>query len=191
MTTSRFKTRTTQMLLALFALAAGRAIFAAPPPVLSPAAEPTTVNIRDIKAVNLDGSAFDGADLVGKIVLIDFWAVWCAPCIVAVPTLESLADELKDDNFEVLGIASYSGTIEDVQESVVKHDIGYKVVLGDPALVIHFGVIGFPTYLLMAPDGSLYRKYVGAAANLRSKFKADILALGSGLSTKMQPGGDR
>ncbi len=184
-----FRHETALMLLTLFTLAGGRALLAAPPPIVSPTAETTAVNIRDIKALNLDGSAFEGTELAGKIVLLDFWAVWCTPCIVAVPTLESLADELRDNNFEVLGIAVYSGTVEDVRESVTRHNIDYQVVLGDPALVMHFGVIGFPTYLLMAPDGNIYKKYVGAAANLRSKFKADILALGSGLSTKMQPGG--
>ena len=166
----------TALLLALLPPALGFAALPASGP--SPPSDP--VNITDLNATNLDGTPFHGSRLAGKTVLLDFWAVWCAPCITAIPALEALADELKDHDFEVLGIAVYSGDRRDVLESVDKHGIDYPIVMGDPALVQRFGVIGFPTYLLMAPDGSVHKKYVGAIPGLHQKIKADVLALGNG-----------
>ena len=146
----------------------------------------TAINISDIEATNLDGTPFRGADLAGKTVLLDFWAVWCGPCITAIPALKDLSRELEGQNFEVVGVASYSGTVDDVQESVDRHGIDYKVVLAEPELVVHFGVIGFPTYILMAPDGSIHNKYVGTLSKLTHRIRADVLALAGGLGAPAQ-----
>jgi Redoxin len=52
------------------------------------------------KALNLSG-------LKGKVVLVDFWAVWCGPCIRAFPALAALQEEFKSQDFVVLGATSY------------------------------------------------------------------------------------
>ena len=136
----------------------------------APAPPSAPVNISDLNATNLDGTPFHGSELAGKTVL------------------EALADELKEHDFEVLGGAVYSGNRADVLESVEKHGIDYRIVMGDPALVQRFGVIGFPTYLLMAPDGSVHKKYVGAFSGLHQQIKADVLALGNGSQAHFQAG---
>lgn len=133
--------------------------------------------VLDFKAVDLDGKPFNALTLKGKTVLLDFWAVWCAPCIAAFPTLKQLNKDFKDKNFEVVGIASYSGTAKDVSKFVKKHELDYRVIIGGPDLVERFDVIGYPTYFLISPDGKIHKKYVGEAKNLYSEVKKEVLEL--------------
>ncbi len=115
--------------------------------------------------------------LKGKTVLLDFWAVWCGPCIAAFPTLKKLNHDLKDRNFEVVGVAVFSGVHEDVRKFVEKYQLDYKIVVGDENLAERFGVIGFPTYFLIDPDGEVRKTYVGEAKTLYAKVKQEVSKL--------------
>ena len=64
----------------------------------------------DFEAVDLAGNPFRGLDLHGKWVLLDFWAVWCAPCMDAFPKLNGLVGQLDPGEFEIVGMTVYSGT---------------------------------------------------------------------------------
>ncbi len=151
--------------------------FASPQPAANrPIEDSATVSALHIKHVNgidLDGNQFQGSSLEGKIVLLDFWAVWCGPCLAAFPALNRLSREW-DQNFEVIGIASYSGTRADVREVVEQYGVGYTIIMGEPPLTTKFGVIGLPTYFLMGPDGTVARKYVGEVKDLYERISADI-----------------
>ncbi len=128
----------------------------------------------DFKATRLDGSPFDARGLKGKIVLLDFWAVWCPPCITAFPKLNRMQRDFKKENFEVLGIAVHSGTRQDVATFVHKYELDYLIVVADEDLVARFGVIGFPTYFLMNQHGIVYKQYVGDSPDLYVEIARDI-----------------
>ena len=134
----------------------------------------------DFKAMDLEGRPFNGLDLKGKIVLLDFWAVWCAPCVEAIPKLNKLKRELADDDFQIVSIASYSGTGGDVKEFLEDHPAEYTMVVGDEDLIYRYGVIGYPTYFLIDPVGNIHQKYVGALPGLAERIKSDV----EGLKTK-------
>ena len=138
----------------------------------SPPSEPD--DLSTFTVTRLDGGPFDAGELAGRAVLIDFWAVWCAPCIAAFPQLSRLHDDLGGSGFQVLGVAVYSGSREDVAEFLVDHPVTYPMVVGDESLTERFGVIGFPTYFLIAPNGSVYRQYVGEMPDLYDTVAADL-----------------
>ena len=131
----------------------------------------------DFDAVDLNGDAFRGRELRGRIVLLDFWAVWCAPCLDAFPKLTALARELADEPFHIVGVALYSGDHEDVREFLEPYTADYTVVVGDNDLSFRYGVIGYPTYLLIDPGGNVYKKYVGALSGLEERVKQDVVDL--------------
>jgi len=63
----------------------------------------------EITMTKADGTAFSLSTLKGKMVLIDFWATWCAPCVEEQPELKALydtySDKVKNNQFEILGIS--------------------------------------------------------------------------------------
>ena len=83
------------LLLALPALAA-------PAPVKLKVGDPAPLFAR----ADLQGHAFDLKAQRGKIVLIDFWASWCAPCMIEIPHLGGLQDRYGKNGFQVVGISS-------------------------------------------------------------------------------------
>ncbi len=131
----------------------------------------------DFAATNLDGSPFHASALKGRIVLLDFWAVWCPPCIAAFPILSRLDQDFRNQAFQVLGIAVYSGTTEDVAAFIEDRDVDYAVVLGDDDLVERFGVIGYPTYFLISSEGAIYKQYVGEMPDLYEEVSSDLATL--------------
>ncbi len=131
----------------------------------------------DFKATDLKGNPFYGRSLEGKIVLLDFWAVWCPPCLKAIPVLGKLHRDFGGEDFHVLGMAVYSGTGEDVSSFIQEHDIEYPMVVGDDDIVEDFGVIGYPTYFVIDPGGNVYKKYVGELEDLYGRVAKDIAIL--------------
>ena len=131
----------------------------------------------DFEAADLQGNPFYGRSLEGKIVLLDFWAVWCPPCLEAIPVLGKLHRDFGGEDFQVLGIAVYSGTREDVSGFVQEHHIDYPMVMGDDDIVEDFRVIGYPTYFVIDPEGNVYKKYVGKLEELYDRVAKDIARL--------------
>ena len=131
----------------------------------------------DFQTINLKGQPFRGVDLKGKIVLLDFWAVWCAPCIEAFPVLSRLQRELRPLGLETLGIAVHSGTYEDVRKFLKKHPVDFPAVVGDEDLLDNFGVIGFPHYFLIDTEGNIYDQYVGKMRDLYEVITREVRPL--------------
>ena len=131
----------------------------------------------DFEALDLEGHPFSGLDLKGRVVLLNFWAVWCPPCLEAIPKLNKLTRDLVGDHFQIVGIASYSGTGDDVKQFLEDHPAEYTMVVGDEDLIYRYGVIGYPTYFLIDPDGNIHQKYVGALPGLSERITAEVESL--------------
>lgn len=112
----------------------------------------------------LDGSTVSYADLEGDVVILDFWATWCTPCITEIPKYNALHAEYGDEDVHLIGVTVQSGSADDVRAfaSDPDHPIEYPLAMGDSAIVDDYGPIwGFPTTLLISPDGEIVKTWQG------------------------------
>lgn len=122
------------------------------------------IDIRSQKAFALD-------DLLGKIVLLDFWASWCIPCRQSFPYLNDLQDELKNNNFIVLGV-NLNESSEDILK-FTKHFPAQFLILRDvpESQRAFYDIEGVPTSYLIDQKGQVVQKFTGFRKSELNKIK--------------------
>jgi len=130
----------------------------------------------ETRVTTLDGRSIDLAALQGRVVIVDFWATWCPPCLAEIPHFKALYATYHP-RVEILAIA-----VDNEGESVVapfvrQQGITYPVILGhDGKLAAAYGGIrGLPTTFVIDRRGRIYKKYVGYQAP--EVFERDVTAL--------------
>lgn len=116
----------------------------------------------DFSLTNLDGQKLKLSEYKGKIVLLDFWATWCAPCQEEIPGFVDMQKKYGDRGLQVIGI-SMDDSPAPVRPFYQKHEMNYPVAVGDAQLADRFGgVLGLPVTFLIDRDGKIRQKFVGA-----------------------------
>jgi len=104
----------------------------------------------------------DNNDIVslntGKLILIDFWEVWCGPCIKSFPKVEELNKKYKE-KVQVLGIVSESR--ESAIKLVEKKGVTFTNLFGNKEMHKKYGVNSYPRYFLINKDGIVINEYFG------------------------------
>jgi thiol-disulfide isomerase/thioredoxin len=122
----------------------------------------------------LDGGSFDiGKDGKGKVVVIDFWATWCAPCRKGLPLLDKFATEMKsNDRVAVFAVNVWEeeegpARIEKVKSFWTGQKLGVETLIdGDSSFIEAFGFSGIPAFVVIGPDGTVAALHVGYDPNL-------------------------
>lgn len=114
----------------------------------------------DFTLPNLKGDKVTLSDLKGKIVLIDFWATWCAPCRRAHPHIQKIYDEYKDKGLVVLGINNEGA--ETARKYMEEHGYTFSTLIDmSDAVSARYGVSAIPSVFIIGRDGKVARHLVG------------------------------
>lgn len=113
--------------------------------------------------VDLDGKRVELSAYRGKVVLLNFWATWCAPCLTEIPAFVSWQKQYSGQGLQVIGI-SMDDDAPPVRRMYRKYGMNYPVAMGDAKLgELYGGVLGLPVTYLIDRNGKVVRRYEGAA----------------------------
>lgn len=110
-----------------------------------------------------DGQVVSLADFKGKILVLNFWATWCAPCIEEMPSLNRLAERYAGKGLEIVAI-SVDEDPDAYRDFLAKNQIQF-LTLRDPSRRIseHYGTFKLPESYIISREGRLLNKIIGAA----------------------------
>ncbi len=119
------------------------------------------------------------ADYEGKVVLVNFWATWCAPCRKEMPALSELQKELGGEQFEVLTIATGRNSPEGIEKFFSEIGVDNLPRHQDPkqALAAQMGIFGLPISVILDAEGREIARLRGDADWSSDSAKAVIKAL--------------
>jgi thiol-disulfide isomerase/thioredoxin len=124
-----------------------------------------------------DGSTVELSTYRGRVVLVDFWASWCAPCKTSFPALDSLYREYQPRGLEVLAV-NLDERRRDA-DAFLRARSHRLTVLFDPigASPVAFGVKGMPSSFLIDKAGNIRFTHMGYAGNVDESYRREIAQL--------------
>ena len=137
----------------------------------------------------LDGRPVDSKQLRGKVVLLDFWATWCGPCMAELPKLKAVHERLHAQGFEIVGISGDTDRTA-LQNVIQRHKLPWPQLFEGssmPSLASKFGIRHYPSMWLLDRQGVV--RFISAGANLEEKAKQLLREGATGNDASPEPAG--
>jgi cytochrome c-type biogenesis protein len=139
-----------------------------PPSVVQPAVAAgqakTAYGEYDFALTSIDGEPLKLSDYYGKVVLVNFWAPWCGPCVVETPSIVRLYNKYKTRGFAVIGVALQSEE-DGVKQFVNQYRVPYAVGRDTTNEIgLRYQVFALPSSFLFSSEGKVKRAFTGFLA---------------------------
>jgi peroxiredoxin len=130
----------------------------------------------DFTLRDADGKLVRLSDYRGKVVLLNFWATWCAPCRLEIPWFIEFQRLHKDRGLAVLGISMDEDGWEVVKPFVERLGVNYRILMGDDSVAqLYGGVDALPTTFLIDRQGRIASVHIGLVS--KSRYEKDLAEL--------------
>lgn len=162
------------LMLAAFALVGGRMFEVA----RGPKPPGPGIVAPHLEGLGLQGEPIGLTHLRGRVVLVDFWATWCPPCVEMMPTLQRLHDGYAGRGLTVLGVNQEADEKDRVASFLSRRGLSFPQLLDTGELASRYGVHSFPTSFVIGRDGRIVAAHRGPAreATLRREIEAALAA---------------
>jgi thiol-disulfide isomerase/thioredoxin len=123
---------------------------------------PKAIPIEDFSVELAAGGRIRLTDLAGKAIFLNFWATWCGPCRMEMPSMETVYQELKNEGLEILAVDVQEGR-KDVTDFITSYKLTFPAAL-DPAgnIAAIYGIEAFPTTYIIDRNGGIITRVIGA-----------------------------
>lgn len=118
---------------------------------------------EDFRVSLVNGNTFQLSNQRGKVVLLNIWATWCAPCREEIPEFVELRKKYAKRGFEILGVSIDKQGKSVVKPFMEKYNINYPIVIDDGTIMEKYGpTMGLPTSYIIGKEGNLQYFATGA-----------------------------
>lgn len=115
----------------------------------------------DFKLKSIEGKEVKLSDFKGKVVILDFWATWCAPCREGIPDLIDIQKNYSKD-VQIIGITVDENPMKVVPPFVKEYKINYPILIGtDEVYQKYGGIDAIPTTFIIDKNGKILKKHIG------------------------------
>jgi peroxiredoxin len=133
--------------------------------------------VPEIVLPDLEGKTFRLSQLRGKVVLLNFWASWCPPCVDEMPSLEKLHRALQAKGLEVVAI-SVDDSMEVIENFKKEYNLSFRMLFDKDAKVAHgFETFKYPETYIVDRDGILLSKIVGPRDWITPAIMLEVVGL--------------
>jgi peroxiredoxin len=130
----------------------------------------------DWQLPDLNGKSVKFSDFRGKVVILDFWATWCAPCRVEIPHFVELQKQYSDKGLTVIGVSLDEQGPEVAKKFVKRLGVNYTIVIGNQKVVEAYGgVYVIPTTFVIDRQGRIASEHIGY--DDKAAFEKEIQSL--------------
>jgi thiol-disulfide isomerase/thioredoxin len=134
------------------------------------------IDVAPFTVTDLDGRTISSDDWRGKVVLVNFWATWCPPCIAEIPDLIRLQDKYRE-HLVVIGVSEDEIPPDGVKRFAEERNVNYPIVMSTAELQQRFkGIVALPTTFALDREGRIVQKHVGLLSHAQAEGITRVLA---------------
>jgi peroxiredoxin len=117
----------------------------------------------DFELKDVDGKKVARSDFEGKIVILDFWAVWCGPCQMSLPFFQSLADKYESEGVVVVGVHvdDRMPPVQDLKDYLDARKISYTNLISTNRVDNAYQIYAMPTTYILDRKGRIQKMHMG------------------------------
>jgi thiol-disulfide isomerase/thioredoxin len=135
----------------------------------------------------LDGKKFHLAEGKGKVIILDFWATWCGPCLQAMPQVEKVAHELEGQGVQLVAV-NLQETPDQIKSMLERYKLKMTVALDRDGIVADkYKAVAIPQTVVVNREGTIARLFVGGGSHFEDQLRDAVKAVLAGEKGKDAP----